>query len=81
MLEKINSEIIKNENDILIILYNLLENKYGKWWSNFYFDKEKPIPFLKNIPDENLISYFDRELLKNGNAFDSGCGNLGFYAL
>ena len=75
MLDKINSEIIKTENDILIMLDNLLEKRDSEWWNNFYSDKEKPIPFFKNIPDENLISYFDRGLLKHGKALDIGCGN------
>jgi len=64
MSDKINSEIIKTENDILIMLDNLLEKRDSEWWNNFYSDKEKPIPFFKNIADENLISYFDRELIK-----------------
>jgi 2-polyprenyl-3-methyl-5-hydroxy-6-metoxy-1,4-benzoquinol methylase len=75
MVDKINSEIIKTENDILIMLDNLLEKRDSEWWNNFYSDKEKPIPFFKNIPDENLISYFQRGLLKKGKALDIGCGN------
>jgi 2-polyprenyl-3-methyl-5-hydroxy-6-metoxy-1,4-benzoquinol methylase len=75
MSDKINSEIIKTENDILIMLDNLLEKRDSEWWNNFYSDKEKPIPFFKNIADENLISYFDRELIKHGKALDIGCGN------
>ena len=47
MLDKINSEIIKTENDILVMLDNLLERRDSEWWNNFYCDKEKPIPFLK----------------------------------
>lgn len=75
MLDKINSEIIKTENDILIMLDNILEKRDSEWWNSFYSDKEKPITFFENIPDENLISYFDRGLLKNGKALDVGCGN------
>jgi len=74
MSAKINSEIIKTENDILIMLDNILEKRDSEWWNNFYAHKEKPIPFFKNIPDENLISYFDRGLLNNGKALDIGCG-------
>lgn len=72
---KIDSEIIKTENDVLIMLDNLFERIDSEWWNNFYIDKEKPIPFFKNIPDENLISYFDREILGQGKALDIGCGN------
>jgi len=73
VIEKINSEIIKSENDILDMLDNLVEKRDNEWWSNFYSDKEKAIPFFKNVPDENLVSYFDLELLKQGRALDSGC--------
>lgn len=31
--------------------------------------------FNENIPDENLISYFEKGLLKQGKALDIGCGN------
>ncbi|MGN9163204.1 class I SAM-dependent methyltransferase [Clostridium sulfidigenes] len=75
MIEKINSEIIKSENDILDMLDNLVEKRDNEWWSNFYSDKEKAIPFFKNIPDENLASYFELDLLKQGKALDIGCGN------
>ena len=74
MSNKINLEIIKTENDILIMLDNLLEKRENEWWDKFYSDKEKPVPFFKNIPDENLISYFHRGLLKQGKALDVGCG-------
>lgn len=74
MSDKINSEIIKTENDILIMLDNLLEKRDNEWWDKFYSDKEKPVPFFENIPDENLISYFDKGLLKQGKALDVGCG-------
>lgn len=74
MSDKINSEIIKTENDILIMLDNLLEKRENEWWDKFYSDKEKPVPFFKNIPDESLISYFDIGILKQGKALDVGCG-------
>ncbi|MBU3145484.1 class I SAM-dependent methyltransferase [Clostridium sp. CF012] len=75
MEDKLNSEIIKTENDVLIMLDNLLEKRDNEWWNKFYNDRKKPIPFFENVPDENLISYFNRELLKPGKALDIGCGN------
>ncbi|MBC2399614.1 class I SAM-dependent methyltransferase [Clostridium tetanomorphum] len=77
MLEeiKINSEIVKTENDVLIMLDKLLGKVDSEWWNKFYSNKEKQVPFFKNIPDENLISYFDRGLLTRGKALDIGCGN------
>lgn len=73
-MDKINSEIIKTENDILFMLDDFLEKRDNEWWDKFYADKERPVPFFKNIPDESLISYFDSELLKQGKALDIGCG-------
>ena len=74
MLNKVDSEIIKTENDTLVMLDKLLEKRDNEWWNKFYSDKEKPIPFFKNIPDENLISYSDRGILKPGKSLDIGCG-------
>ncbi|WP_143317935.1 class I SAM-dependent methyltransferase [Clostridium sp. HBUAS56017] len=74
MKDKLNSEIIKNDNDVFVMLDNLLEEKDNEWWNKFYSDREKPIPFFKNIPDENLVSYMDKDLLKKGKALDIGCG-------
>lgn len=75
MLEQINSEIIKNNDDVFIMLDEILEKREAEWWTKFYSDKEKPIPFFHCVPDENLVSYFDRGILKHGRALDVGCGN------
>lgn len=75
MLDKVDSEIIKTENDVFIMLDTLLEKRDNVWWNNFYSDRKKPIPFFKNIPDENLLSYFSSGLLNHGKALDIGCGN------
>ena len=75
MFDEANSEIIITENDVLTMLDNLFEKRDGEWWNKFYSDKKKPIPFFKNIPDENLVSYFDRGIFKKGKALDIGCGN------
>lgn len=74
MSNNIDSEIIKTEIDILNMLDNLLENRDKEWWNNLYSDKSKPIPFFENIPDENLISYFNKGFLSIGRALDIGCG-------
>jgi 2-polyprenyl-3-methyl-5-hydroxy-6-metoxy-1,4-benzoquinol methylase len=74
MLNTINSEIIKSEDDVLKMLDNILEKRDKEWWDKFYLNKENPVPFFKNIPDENLISYVDRGILKFGRALDIGCG-------
>lgn len=71
---RIDSEIIKTEDDVLIMLDELLDKRDNEWWNKFYSNKEKSVPFFKNIPDENLVSYFDKGILKEGKALDIGCG-------
>lgn len=75
MVEIIDSEVIKTKNDILVMLDDLLEKRDDEWWNKFYVNKDKKVPFFNNIPDENLSSYFNRNLLKGERALDIGCGN------
>ncbi|NEU05040.1 methyltransferase domain-containing protein [Clostridium senegalense] len=75
MSNAIDSEIVNSEDDILIMLDSLMEKRENKWWNDFYSNKDKPVPFFENIPDENLISYFDSGILNKGKALDIGCGN------
>lgn len=44
------------------------------WWDRFYADRERGVPFFVAKPDENLVSYVDRGLIKPGKALDLGCG-------
>ena len=43
-------------------------------WESFYAEGKRKPPFLKNIPDENLVRYFREDQVKVGNAIDLGCG-------
>jgi len=45
-----------------------------QFWDTFYSDREKGIPFFVNSPDENLVSYFDRNFLYGGKVLELGCG-------
>lgn len=74
MSNDINLEIIKTEKDVLVMLDEFLEKRDSEWWNEFYSNKNKPIPFFKNIPDENIISYLDKGILNGGRALDIGCG-------
>ncbi len=67
--------IIRNNQDIDLMLDEMLEDKFGEWWDSFYSDKERQIPFLVNYPSENLIEYLDKYKIKPGFALDIGCGN------
>ncbi|HWQ75880.1 MAG TPA: methyltransferase domain-containing protein [Syntrophomonas sp.] len=75
MERKLDDEIIITSDDILTMLDGILEKRDHEWWDKFYSDREKPIPFFKNIPDECLISYCTSNILNKGKALDIGCGN------
>ncbi|MEG0611455.1 MAG: class I SAM-dependent methyltransferase [Clostridium sp.] len=75
MSSEIDNEIIITDKDTFSMLDSILEKRDSEWWDKFYLDKEKPIPFFKNIPDENLISYCNSGILSKGKALDIGCGN------
>lgn len=46
----------------------------GDWWDQFYADRERDVPFFVTKPDENLVEYLDRGLVRPGRALDLGCG-------
>lgn len=72
---KIDDEIIITNEDTLNMLDDILEKRDHEWWNKFYADREKSIPFFKNIPDENLIAYCTSNILNKGKTLDIGCGN------
>ncbi|MCE0539906.1 class I SAM-dependent methyltransferase [Kineosporia rhizophila] len=49
-------------------------NTDGAWWDGFYSDRERPVPFFAEKPDENLADYLGRGLVRPGRALDLGCG-------
>lgn len=70
-----NKEIITSTSDVLVMLDELLERRDGEWWDNFYAKRTRPVPFFKNIPDEDLISYCNEGIFRKGKSLDIGCGN------
>jgi len=70
-----DNEIIISTEDTLNMLDGILEKRDKEWWDKFYSDREKSIPFFKNIPDESLISYCTSNILTKEKALDIGCGN------
>ena len=44
------------------------------WWDGFYADRDREVPFFVAAPDENLVGYLDRGLIRPGRALDLGCG-------
>ena len=43
-------------------------------WESFYTEGKRTPPFLRNVPDENLVGYVNQGRLRSGNAIDLGCG-------
>jgi SAM-dependent methyltransferase len=66
---------IRTTDDVLDLLDRLFVAQDGSaWWDDFYADRDKPVPFFANKPDESLVSYLERGWLKPGRALDLGCG-------
>ncbi|MBD7963731.1 class I SAM-dependent methyltransferase [Fictibacillus sp. Sa2CUA10] len=68
----LTSLITKNE-DVFNMLDSLLRDE-GAFWNSFYEDRKKKVPFFVDAPDENLVEYIERGLLKPGRVLELGCG-------
>ncbi|TYS18636.1 class I SAM-dependent methyltransferase [Rossellomorea vietnamensis] len=67
-------EIIKNYEDVLVMLDELLHEEKKFNWDTFYKNREKQVPFFKDLPDENLVSYVKERVIKTGKVLELGCG-------
>ncbi len=67
-------DIIKN-SDVPEMLDALLELRDGEWWDRFYGDRERGVPFFRNIPDASLAALCRSGRVPLGAALDVGCGN------
>jgi SAM-dependent methyltransferase len=72
---------VRSVEDVLRLLDGLFARDADRWteggadwWDRFYADRDRPVPFFVAKPDENLVSYLDRGLLRPGRALDLGCG-------
>ncbi|MEU9015443.1 methyltransferase domain-containing protein [Streptomyces sp. NPDC048479] len=72
---------VRTVDDVLRLLDGLFAPEADRWtdgaaswWDGFYADRSKPVPFFVAKPDENLVSYLDRDLITRGRALDLGCG-------
>jgi SAM-dependent methyltransferase len=70
---KLMKETIYNEEELFLMLDSFLREP-DDFWTDFYRDREKNIPFFKNVPDENLVSYLANELVTPGKVLELGCG-------
>lgn len=66
-------ETIYNYDDLLEMLDSLLREP-EPFWNQFYSDRTKSVPFFQNAPDENLVSYFEGQMIHPGNVLELGCG-------
>ena len=64
---------VRSVDDLLRLLDGFFP-RGADWWDDFYADRDKPIPFFVSKPDESLVSYLDRGLVRPGRALDLGCG-------
>jgi SAM-dependent methyltransferase len=62
---------VRTVEDVLALLDGLFDQPR---WDEFYADRDRPVPFFAAGPDENLVSYLDRGLVRPGRALDLGCG-------
>lgn len=62
---------IRSVEDVLALLDGMFD---APRWDDFYADRDRPVPFFADKPDENLVSYLDRGLITPGRALDLGCG-------
>ncbi len=60
--------------DLLRMLDGMLREP-APFWERFYADRDRGVPFFTECPDENLVSYFERGILKPGRVLEFGCGN------
>ena len=67
------TQTIDTMEDILKMLDARLREP-EPFWDKFYEDRSKPVPFFKNIPDENLVRYIEEGWLSPGDALDLGTG-------
>ncbi|MCL1696622.1 MULTISPECIES: class I SAM-dependent methyltransferase [unclassified Lysinibacillus] len=66
-------ETIYDYNDLLEMLDSLLREP-TEFWNNFYSDRNKGVPFFIDSPDENLVSYFEKNVFKPGKVLELGSG-------
>ncbi|MEI5906611.1 class I SAM-dependent methyltransferase [Bacillus spongiae] len=67
------NEMILHNDDVLKMLDSFLREP-TPFWNDFYSDRNKAIPFFENIPDENLVSYFEQNQSFARKILELGCG-------
>ncbi|UHA71826.1 class I SAM-dependent methyltransferase [Paenibacillus sp. 481] len=68
-----SNQTICNVEDVMEMLDSLFRED-RPWWDEFYQNREKPIPFFVNAPDENLVHYVQTYHLQPKKVLELGCG-------
>ncbi|KHE73242.1 bifunctional 2-polyprenyl-6-hydroxyphenol methylase/3-demethylubiquinol 3-O-methyltransferase UbiG [Halobacillus sp. BBL2006] len=66
-------ETIHNYEELMQMLDSCLREP-THFWNEFYSDRVKKVPFFKNAPDENLVSYVEDGIVPKGKVLELGCG-------
>ncbi len=59
------NETLHTQEDIIKMLDSLLRPA-EPFWNEFYANREKDVPFFENVPDENLVSYIQKNGFQKG---------------
>ena len=62
---------VRSVEDLLRMLDGLFEDIE---WDGFYGDRDRPVPFFVDHPDENLDAWLREGPLNGGRALELGCG-------
>jgi SAM-dependent methyltransferase len=62
---------VRSVEDLLRMLDGLFEDIE---WDGFYEDRDRPVPFFADQPDENLDAWLREGPLTGGRALELGCG-------
>lgn len=76
------SRYVRTVDDVLDLLDGLFPVTADRWtpaggadfWDQYYADRDRPVPFFVNKPDEHLAQYVESGLLAPGRVLDLGCG-------
>lgn len=71
MIEK----LIYSKDDVLELLDSLFQNRQERWWDKFFSDRDNPCPFFVDWPDESLVEYFEKGIIKASRVLELGCGH------
>lgn len=67
--------LVRTPDDLLALLDGLLTGQDGERWDAFFADRAKRCPFFVDVPDENVVEWYDTGRLTPGRVLELGCGN------